>query len=565
MMGIIRTLLAIRTSSVANLFIFYFRKLPLIGKLLPESAYANLPIKRAAAAIVFIASIVWGFASRFLYLGLMVYWPVSAFGENLPQEDRLQLFFHIFILLSFAVAAVSQAYMLAPQRIKYIAVKLMRMPANRFMRASLGYRYFTFFMYLLPAAIVFASLLGASALQIAILAVTVTLWRLFSEYLHLILFGKTGHILIKNNLVVWLTIGVGYAAAYAPLFLQAVPPTGTALFNLPAALAISALGLYAATRLARYPDYYSVVDAAAKKDDPLLDFGQMVREAEKADLKTDHEIPPEKAGTDANYDRLEGYAYLNAIFFARHRKTIAQPANKRLAIIGAAAVAGTALALFWPQRDVLLNIGFLFPYMALALYFFSAGERACKAMFYNCDLSLLRYGFYRRDANRHFRIRLGKLVGLNLRIAAAIGAAATIITVAAGGSALERDLLMLWAYALSLSVLFSVHHLFMYYVFQPYTTELNSKNPIFHILNTLFPMCCGLSIGLRAEPYVFAVAAAILMLAYLVAALVLVRRFGPRTFPDQIVVTHCCGYRESTAHKASGTYVRNDPIREPPR
>ncbi|XID91961.1 hypothetical protein ACF3MZ_26335 [Paenibacillaceae bacterium WGS1546] len=530
MMGIIRTLLAIRTSSAANLFIFYFRKLPLIGKLLPESAYANLPIKRAAAALVFIASIVWGFASRFLYLGLMVYWPVSAYGQSLPEEDRLLLFFHIFILLSFAVAAVSQAYMLAPQRIKYIAVKLMRMPADRFMRASLGHRYLTFFVYLLPAAIVFASLLGATALQIAMMTVTVTLWRVFSEYLHLILFKKTGHVLVKNNLIVWLTIGIGYAAAYAPLFLQAAPMTGTALFYWPALGPFAALGLYAAIRLARYPDYYGVVDAAAKKDDPLMDIGRMVQEAEKSQLKTDDEVSPATADTGGKYNRLEDYAYLNALFFARHRKTVAQPANKRMAIVGALAAAGTAFALFSPQPEALLNVAFVFPYMALFMYFFSSGERVCKAMFFNCDLSLLRYGFYRRDANRHFRIRLGKLVGLNLRIAAAIGAAATLVTVAAGGSALESDLLMLWAYALSLSVLFSVHHLFMYYIFQPYTTELNAKNPIFHVFNTLFPMCCGFSIGLRAEPYIFAVAAAILMLAYLVAAFVLVRRFGPRTF-----------------------------------
>lgn len=42
-------------------------------------------------------------------------------------------------------------------------------------------------------------------------------------------------------------------------------------------------------------------------------------------------------------------------------------------------------------------------------------------MFYNCDLSLLRYGFYRNAAYEHFRIRFGKVLGLNLSIAAALG------------------------------------------------------------------------------------------------------------------------------------------------
>src|SRR5690606_5579598 len=99
------------------------------------------------------------------------------------------------------------------KREKYIAVKLMRMKPAAYMQASLGYKYCTYFIYYIPAMLLFTSLLKVPVLQGIGLAVSVTLWRVLCEYLHLKLFQKTGIVLIKNNLVVWLAIGLGYFAA----------------------------------------------------------------------------------------------------------------------------------------------------------------------------------------------------------------------------------------------------------------------------------------------------------------------------------------------------------------
>ena len=181
-------------------------------------------------------------------------------------------------------------------------------------------------------------------------------------------------------------------------------------------------------------------------------------------------------------------------------------------------------------QDMKWSLEMIFPFLVLIMYFMSVGEKICKVMFYNCDLSLMRYSFYRSAAYGHFLIRLGRVMRLNMVIAAALGVSLTAINAAAGGEWLSRELLMLWVCLISLSAFFTVHHLFMYYIFQPYSTELNMKNPLYFIVNMVVSSSCGISIILRVPAVPFTVTIFTVTLIYLAVALVLVQKYGQRTF-----------------------------------
>ncbi|WP_054026299.1 hypothetical protein [Bacillus sp. FJAT-28004] len=532
MLRTLNTLLAIRTSIMANMLIYYIQKLPLIGKLVRNSFYANLGFKKAVSIIALVITQLWGLMLRFAYLGILIYLPVTELVVGLSEEDRLQQFVHIFAIISFVVAAVSSATVLEPKREKYIAVKLMRLSGTRYMQASLAYRYVTFLLYLLPAMLLFGSLAGASIIEAVMLTIMVTLWRILAEYAHLKLFEKTGIVLIKHTALVWIVILIGYAAAYLPLLLGKVVPTGTFLLSLPVCIVIVAGGLFAAFQLARYSGYSGVVDAATKRDDPLLDLGRMVTDAQKKSVKSKDSDYTVDLNQQGKLETKQGYAYLNALFFFRHRSLISSPVNKRLVIVGAFGVIGViTMLLFRDQlQNMKWNVGMVFPFLVLIMYYMSVGENICKAMFYNCDLSLMRYSFYRGSAFGHFLIRLKKVMSLNLSIAAAFGVSLTAITAAAGGEWLNRELLMLWICVISLSVFFTVHHLFMYYIFQPYSTELNVKNPLYYVVNMGISAASGACIFLRVPAVSFTIIIVTLTLIYLAAAPVLVRRYGPRTF-----------------------------------
>ena len=276
------TLLAIRITSGINRLIYYTQKLPLVGRKIPDAVYSVPTWKRVFAILALIANVILGVGNRFLYVGLMVWFPVMDMAsETWTDADRLTMFMHIFLLLSFVAAGVSYAIMLEPKQEKFVAVKLMRMLPDVYMRTALLYRYLTYFLFCIPALVVFLPRLQVPVWHALALAAVLTLWRVLCEYGHLVLFRRTGKVLIRDNVIVWVTIGICYAWAYAPLFLEGIPLLGGILLQWPVLVLLAAAGLYAWVRLARYDGYRAVVDAASRRDDPLLDFQQMMSDAQK--------------------------------------------------------------------------------------------------------------------------------------------------------------------------------------------------------------------------------------------------------------------------------------------
>ncbi len=527
-----RTLLAIRTTSTVNRLLYYTSKLPLIGRRIPDTIYAIPVWKQAFTILAWIANVLWGVGNRFAYLGLMVYLPtVIAFSDAPADGNRLALFLHIYLLLSFIAAGVSSAKILEPNRDKYVAVKLMRMRPDVYMRTTLLYRYVTYFLYYIPVLAVFLYLLDASILVSPVLAAALTLWRVLCEYAHLKLFERTGRVLVKENLIVWLTIGICYGVAYAPLLWPEMWVLGDLPLLWLVLILLAAAGLYAAARLALYDDYRTIVDAATKRDDPLLNIGQMMSDAQKTAISADASHYETTAQT-GKHEHREGFGYLNALFFARHRSLFVKPIYKRLLIIAALGAAGIAFALFADEAQTAIltdRVLFALRILPITMSLLTIGEPACRAMFYHCDLSLMRYSFYRNAADHHFRIRLFRVAGLNLMTSTALCYSLTFIVIAAGGAP-ASELLLLWGCALALSLFFSIHHLFMYYIFQPYTTELNVKNPFYWITNMVISAASGFILVVTIAPAVLAWTILSLTLIYGISALTLVRRYARHTF-----------------------------------
>lgn len=532
MLTTLKTLLNIRASTLTNLFIYYLQKLPFVGKHITDQIYAEIGLKKVISVISFVISILWGLLLGFLYIGLLLYLPIVMLGGALSAEDQQQYFVHILIMISFIVSGVGSATILEPKREKYVAVKLMRLSPRRYMLAALSYRCVTYFIYLLLPVIVFSSLLGFSLLASIQLTLSVTLGRILAEYLHLKLFDKTGIVLIKKLGIVWLTIGIGFAVAYVPLLFDLVPITAAIILNIPAFIVLLLAGIYSTFKLAKYSNFKGAVDAATKIDDPLLDIGRMMSEAQKTSVESK---ASDYAYNDADQNKFgskQGYHYINAIFFSRHRSLIRKPLYIHLAIIGILTVVGLAIVFAFPEQKELITttLSTIFPILFGVMYFMSVGEKICRAMFYNSDLSLLRYSFYRASVSSHYRIRLIHIIKLNSIISTALALGLTIITVAAGGELWSIDLLMLWISILLLSVFFSVHHMFMYYIFQPYATEFNMKNPLYFAINMIVSAISGASLFLRAPSEVFASIVFIATLAYLLLSIMLVKKHGTKTF-----------------------------------
>lgn len=112
---------------------------------------------------------------------------------------------------------------------------------------------------------------------------------------------------------------------------------------------------------------------------------------------------------------------------------------------------------------------------------------------------------------------------------AVIGAGLPLALYVSGGT--ENPLhygSLFWA-VISVGVLFSAHHLTMYYLFQPYDTGMEPKGICYQL--ALSATCLiGFLVGETALPIAWFGAAAAVCLLYCILAYILVRRFAPKTF-----------------------------------
>lgn len=106
----------------------------------------------------------------------------------------------------------------------------------------------------------------------------------------------------------------------------------------------------------------------------------------------------------------------------------------------------------------------------------------------------------------------------------------TVLTLCAGGRPALGEYLVFMAAILCLGVFFAVHCLGMYYLFQPYTSDLQVKNPFFSAINFAVYIVCYMCIQIRSTPSWFALLVLAVTVAYSAVILALVYRRAPRTF-----------------------------------
>jgi hypothetical protein len=487
-----------------------------------------------AAVVVSIVVIIRKFAGKFLYIGLMLALPLALIFKGIPRPDQPEAFVQMFFFLSFIAGTVQTSALLESNRHKYICIKLMRFNARDFLIPTLFSRHATAFIYFLPSVLFFYARLGGSILRGFMLLILLTAIRLVFEAVQLRLYDKKKILLNKKYLVQWLLILPSLAAAYVPFVFHAVWPVDALLFSLPVIILFLAAAVWCTVYILGFPGYKRVVESSLRLDDIQIDFSKVKSEAIFSSVKMKENEFSKESLRSGKYEKKKGYEYLNAIFFERHRKLLEKPMIFRLGGIGVVLAALVAVSVIFPDAAGKLDNRLLsiMPLFVFVMYSISLGDRICKAMFYNCDISLLRYSFYRyRDVIlQNFMVRLRKVAAINLIIGAAVSAALYTFVAVVGISFQVRDLILFTVSILCLSAFFSVHHLFLYYVFQPYTTELGMKNPYFKFINALVYLLCFFCLQLKSVPVYFTLVVISATVVYTAAALILVYRLAPRNF-----------------------------------
>ncbi|OOM11839.1 hypothetical protein [Clostridium saccharobutylicum] len=532
MIDTLKNILNISMSNRINFLIYYFKCIPIIGKLLKDTVYKEMKIKKIISIFAVLTKIVQGLLGPIAYVAIAIYLPIFFFYKSYSVEDKYSVFTYLLFVLSFVFGATAGSSALIPSKDKFVCVKLMKMRARDYAISIIFCEHIWDGVRLLPVLIIISKILGGTIFQGIELTLLLTMFRFCGEALHLFIFEKKNIILCKNYIFIIIYGILALITAYVPVAFKIILPVDKYLFNKIIILIIILIGIISIVYILKYK-FYSKAFNDANKLNELYSDKHKLNEAKFEDVKiNENEFKELELNSQICSDK-EGYEYLNALFFMRHRKLLYKPMYIELSIIALIFLAALVVQIVFPSfmNEIIGEIDKTIPGLLLIMYSISNSRRITKAMFYNCDISLLRYGFY-REKNvilKNFKIRLFKVAFINLIPATAIASSLMIIALMNGVDSFVNILPMVFM-ILILSLFFSVHDLFLYYIMQPYTTELNIKSPFFNIINGIVFWICYLSSKIKTPPAYFAGIVLVITVVYIIVALVTVYKLSWKTF-----------------------------------
>lgn len=537
MSNVLKQIVSLKTTLWVNSFLYYFKRLWLIGKWAPDSLYSNYPLKRKLSVAAFVIRQLIDLAGKPLYLLFFVLMPGLLLTESRPslQGRSFSLMVNILFFLNCLLGSFGDSQIFAVTRDKITIIKYMHQDARSYTLAALALKYIPFFLYYLPFLIFFSRLSGGTALQGVVLWIMLAAFRMMGEAFQLYLFDRTGKVYNRNMAYSWMAIGIGLAGGYLLPVFGICLPAAVLLHPFMTFVYLALGGVSLSYIIAGYREYEKKLPRSIDLNFLLSSMlktssGSSFKEVEmqEKDVETPRSLRPHSPSN-------QGYAYFNSLFFARHRRQLLRPVYYRLLIVGALFAASILLLAFNRQAARELSSSMttlLLPFFVYIMYFLTVADKACRAMFYNCYKDMLHYSFYRRPDTilSNFRIRLLYVSLYDGVIAGALCLAAILFCLLSGVSIFTPDMLLFCLTILLLSVLFTAHHLCLYYIFQPYSESLKIKNPFFSVINVIMYVLCFLCLEIKVKGSSFTLGVLVFTVLYIMTALILVYRKAPETF-----------------------------------
>ena len=519
MMSTLQIAFSLRITYKVNSVIWFLRQIPLIGKRLPEDLYKHLWIKILAMVVALIWEIHAAFLGKLLYFLLMIF----AAGGLYESIEPGVMFGHLLLILTLAGASVD-TYLMHSDEPTYYAVLLLGMDAKQYSIVRWGYAMIKYFLGFLVFGLIFGLLMGANILQCLLVPFYVLAAKSCYCGISLLRYEKTGDLEEKgfmSKLGPVILIGLLAAAYGLPLLGIVIPEWAVTAVM----LLILIPGWILGRKVFTFGEY-RILHQQLRQD-------SLKTQAEVEQSVTDETRKQIVTGEGIHSDK-HGFAYLNDLFFQRHKKLFWKSSLWISAAAGAITVALCALA--WHDRELasmingsLMN---LLPISAFLMYLLNRGTNFTQALFINCDHSLLTYSFFKQPKYvlKLFSLRLMEIIKVNLLPATVIAAGLPLMLYCSGGTEDPWEYAILAVTILSMSIFFSTHYLMLYYLFQPYTAGTQMKGGVYQFLTGLTYFVCYVLIDAEIPSTLFSSLSIVFCLVYSAVACVAVYIFAPKTF-----------------------------------
>jgi hypothetical protein len=500
-----------------NAFIYRVRQLPIIGKKIPSDLYNDYLLDALINLIAGLYSIIKPFVGKFLYLLLFVAWPMDYFKN--PNT-----FINIFVFLTL-IGGVFNTYLFNPAKDKYYSIVLMRMNAKKYAVSNLISFLIITCISFYPAIIIFGLMYKVNIFLLILLPLFVVSVKLLGNYILLKYYEKNKKVLSENNFYLIGTVSIiGLILAYLlPYFGYSITP----LIFIVIFILFIILGIISLIYILKNNNYNQIY----KK---MLTLNSVIFNTErtsKDNLKKQYSKEIKNVNATSN---KTGYEYFNDLFIKRHGKLLTNSAIKFAIIIGIIFIILMVGAFIDKSSYKDINAIPLnsLPYFVFIMYFVNRGNVITQAMFINCDNAMLTYRFYRspKVVLNLFKTRLKTLIKINMIPALVIAIGLPVVLFVTGGTSNHLDYLLLFVSIISLSIFFSVHHLVVYYLLQPYDINMKAKSGTYGIVNGITYFICYMCIEVKISTIIFAPLVTLFAIIYILISLVLIYKYAPMTF-----------------------------------
>ncbi|MGU7962512.1 hypothetical protein ACS6ZU_10650 [Streptococcus suis] len=516
-----------------NGFFYYLRKLPLVGQSIPESIFKSYSFKSSLFLILHIFSIPSRFLVKDLWLVLNFYF--ASFWMNILASEELT-FWNILPgtwLLGFSLwlVFVGYAYRFGKGFEPFIAkserefMQNFGLSQSSFLQSQLFIEPIITSLSYLPALLIFSSLSG-NWLYLPLGLLTIPAGSFTGQALNRALFNR-GVLARRNSWQSWVIVGIGIVAiGCLILFRNHLLP----IFLLPV-LACQVLLIWFGYRYLKqqtnHLDYLQYcMDQSLQMDKKIFEMTKG-NEYTRQGLQMQAKLSTEK-GKDLSH--LSGMTYLNALLFDRYKKVLYKKVRNWVLAVVVILAALEGIRYFLEPvtftEDYLLQF---LPLSFMIMYVASSGKVVAQMVFVNCDISMLHYPFYREAKTiiAGFNYRFLQTCKLNLIFATSL----FLVILILWRFALSLETILLTALLLlSLTALFSFHDLFIYYILQPFTKDMEVVNPVYKFLSGALYWVAYLNTQLDLGSHLYILLISLAMIAYVSIGYWILLKKAPQTF-----------------------------------
>ncbi|HFU4561895.1 TPA: hypothetical protein ACGPBS_001804 [Streptococcus suis] len=516
-----------------NGFFYYLRKLPLVGKSIPESIFKSYSFKSSLFLILHVLSIPSRFLVKGLWLALNFYF--ASFWMNILASEELT-FWNILPgtwLLGFAIwmVFVGYAYRFGKGFEPFITkserefMQNFGLSQSSFLQSQLFVEPIITSLSYLPALLIF-SILSGNWLYLPLGLLTIPAGSFTGQALNRALFNR-GILARRNSWQYWVILATGLAAiASLILFRNHLSP----IFLLPV-LVCQVLLIWFGYRYLKqqtnHLDYLQYcMDQSLQMDKKIFELTKG-NEYTRQGLQMQAKLSME---TGKDLSHLSGMTYLNALLFDRYKKVLYKKVRGWVLSLVVILVALEAFRYYlepFELTDAVLLRCLSFSFMIM--YIASSGKVVAQMVFVNCDISMLHYPFYREAKTiiAGFNYRFWQTCKLNLIFASSLFLTIMVL----GRFAFSMETILLTALLLiSLTALFSFHDLFIYYILQPFTKDMDVSNPLYKFLSGALYWVAYLNTQLDLGSHTYILLVSLAMIAYVSIGYWILLKKAPQTF-----------------------------------